>query len=170
MTDPCGRPLPCCPCDLVIHPPKPDIPAGLDGLPRQVVGFPEYRRAMLQQIATYPPLADWRAREGDDLGILLLEMWAYVLDVLGFYDERIANETYLRTADLRPSLRRLVELVGYLPRPALASSVVLAAFADGPDSLVVPAGTALRSQAFDGEAPQIFESDADALVAPERNE
>ena len=44
---------------------------------------------------------------------MLLEMWAYVSDVLGFYDERIANETYLRTAHRRPSLRRLVELLGY---------------------------------------------------------
>ena len=29
---------------------------------------------------------------------MLLEMWAYVLDVVGFYDARIANESYLRTA------------------------------------------------------------------------
>ena len=34
-----------------------------------------------------------------------LEMWAYVADVLGFYDERIANESYIRTAVRRPSLR-----------------------------------------------------------------
>ena len=33
------------------------------------------------------PLQDWRAREGDDLGVMLLEMWAYVLDVLAFYHE-----------------------------------------------------------------------------------
>jgi hypothetical protein len=170
MSDVHGKPAPCCPCDLLVHPPKPDIAAGLDSLPRQVLGFPEYRRAMLQRIPTHAALAGWRAREGDDLGIMLLEMWAYVLDVLAFYDERIANESYLRTAHRRPSLRRLVELVGYLPRPALGASVTLAAFADGPDALLVPRGTALRSQAFDGEPPQIFETSGDALVAPERNE
>ena len=32
---------------------------------------------------------------------MLLEMWAYVLDVLAFYEERIANETYLQTANGR---------------------------------------------------------------------
>ncbi|HWP45162.1 MAG TPA: putative baseplate assembly protein, partial [Blastocatellia bacterium] len=121
----------CCPCDALIHPGKPEIAAGLPSLPRQLAGFAEYRLAMLRDIPLHPALSGWRARGGDDLGVMLLEMWAYVLDVLGFYDERIANETYLRTGVLRPSLRRLVELIGYRPRPALAASVVLAAIADG---------------------------------------
>jgi hypothetical protein len=117
-----------CPCDQLEFPPTPDIPAGLSTLPRQLAGFPEFRAAMLSHIATHElmdtdivpvsqqrPLQDWRAREGDDLGIMLLEMWAYVLDVLAFYEERIANETYLQTAQREISLRRLVELIGYRP-------------------------------------------------------
>jgi hypothetical protein len=65
----------CCPCDELKHPVKPDIPAGLSALSRQLAGFPEYRLAMLRDIPTYAPLAGWRAREGDDLGLMLLEMW-----------------------------------------------------------------------------------------------
>ena len=56
----------CCPCDELIHPPKPDIAAGLSTLPRHLIGFPVYRLAMLRDIPTLPPLADWRAREGDE--------------------------------------------------------------------------------------------------------
>ncbi len=160
----------CCPCDELIHPPKPEIPAGLSTLPRHLVGFPVYRLAMLRDIPTLPALADWRAREGDDLGLMLIEMWAYVLDILSFYDERIANESYLRTAALGSSLRRLVNLVGYLPRPALASSVVLAAIAEGPRSSSVPVGTAFRSEAFDDEPPQVFESDLDVVISHQQNE
>ena len=160
----------CCPCDKLIHPPKPDIPAGLSSLPRQLAGFPEYRRAMLHQIQTHPPLEHWRAREGDDRGVMLIEMWAYVLDILAFYDERIADETYLRTAKLRPSLRRLVELIGYRPRPAVAASVSLAAIVDDLRPLVLPAGTRFRSAAFDGEPPQVFESSVDTVIEPKRNE
>ena len=149
----------CCPCDDLKHPTKPDIPAGLSALPRQLAGFPEYRLAMLRDIPTYAPLVGWRAREGDDLGIMLLEMWAYALDILGFYDERVANESYLRTALLRPSLRKLVGLIGYQVRPALAASVVLAAIADGNRPVVLPPRTGFRSDAFDGKPPQVFETE-----------
>ena len=154
----------------LIHPAKPDIPAGLSALPRQLAGFPEYRLAMLRDIPTYAPLAGWRAREGDDLGIMLLEMWAYVLDVLGFYDERIANESYLRTAVLRPSLRKLVELIGYQARPALAASVVLAAIADGNRPVVLPPRTGFRSDAFEGEPPQVFETEVEHTIHALKNE
>lgn len=149
----------CCPCDAFVHPPKLEIPAGLSRLPRQVAGLPEYRLAMLRALSNRTPLADWRAREGDDLGIMLLEMWAYVLDILGFYDERIAEETYLRTAVLRPSVRKLVELIGYQPRPALAASVVLAAIAEGHKPVTLPARTGVRSDAFGSEPPQVFETE-----------
>jgi hypothetical protein len=97
-------------------------------------------------------------------------MWAYVLDVLGFYDERIANESYLRTAALPPSLRRLVELISYQPRPALASSAILAIIADGHKSVTVPPRTGFRSDGFNGEPPQIFETESDFIVHPLKNE
>jgi hypothetical protein len=160
----------CCPCDELKHPARPDIPAGLPALPRQLAGFPEYRLAMLRDIPTYAPLAGWRAREGDDLGLMLLEMGAYVLDVLGFYDERIANESYLRTAVLRPSLRKLVGLIGYQARPALAASVVLAAIADGNRPVVLPPRTGFRSDASAGVPPQVFETEVEHTIHVLKNE
>jgi hypothetical protein len=160
----------CCPCDELKHPAKPDIPAGLSALPRQLAGFPEYRLAMLRDIPTYAPLAQWRAREGNDLGLMLLEMWAFVLDILGFYDERIANETYLRTAVLRPSLRKLVGLIGYQARPALAASVVLAAIADGNRPIMLPPRAGFRSDAFGSEPPQVFETEVEHAIHALKNE
>jgi hypothetical protein len=125
---------------------------------------------MLHDIQLFAPLSGWRAREGDDLGIMLLEMWAYVLDILGFYDERIANETYLRTAVLPPSLRKLVGLIGYQPRPALAASVVLAAIADGNQLVTLPPRTGFRSDAFGSEPPQTFETEAEFIIHPLKNQ
>jgi hypothetical protein len=155
----------CCECGTRPFPPEPDIPAGLTRLPRQVLGFPEYRSALLRGIRSKPPLVDWRAREGDDLGLVLLESWAYVLDIVGFYDEQIGQNLYLRTASDLGMMRRLTELIGYRPRPAAAAEALLAAIADrGPDVLV-PAGTAFRSEAFGGNPPQVFESDADNRIA-----
>jgi uncharacterized phage protein gp47/JayE len=159
-----------CPCDAINFPPARRIPAGLARLPRQIATFPEFRAAMLASIPSQTPLANWRAREGDDFGIMLLEMWAYICDCLSFYDEVIADELYLRTATQRASLRKLVGLLGYVPRPAIAAAVNLALFAEGRQPLIVPAGVAFRSGAFPGGAPQVFELDADTKVHPFHNQ
>lgn len=151
-----------CPCDNFEHPLPLNIGAGLSGLPRQIAGFPEFRRAMLFALRQKEPLDSWRARKSDDLGVMLLEMWAYVCDVLSFYDKVIADEAYVRTARLRPSLRRLTALLGYLPRPAVAATVKLAALADGRLPVTLPAGTAFRSSS----PPQVFELDADTAIDP----
>jgi hypothetical protein len=158
-----------CPCDDRPFPPALDIPAGLDRLPRQLAGFPEFRLALLAGIAGQPALDAWRAREGDDFGVMMLEWWAYVLDVLAFYGGEIANELYLRTAVRDASLRRLTGLIGYAPKPPLAASATLALFAEAGQPVAVPAGTAFRSDAFDGEPPQIFETSADATIAKSLN-
>ena len=160
---------PCCPCDVLVHPPPPDIAPGLTALPRQWAGFVEYRRAMLSEIPLHGALAAWRARGTGDLGIMLLEMWAYVLDVVGFYDARIADESYLRTAVLPLSAQRLVALLGYRPKPAVSAAVRLAAFADGADPVLLPAGTAFRSEAFGNEPPQVFETAIATTIWPQRN-
>lgn len=145
------------------------IPSGLSDLPRQIGLFPEFRDALLAAIPGQPALNGWRARRQDDFGVMLLEMWAYCCDVLSFYDETIANECYVRTARQRASLRRLVGLLGYLPRPALAASVNLALLADGRQPVSLPAGIAFRSSAFSGNAPQVFEMDEPAVLAPQNN-
>jgi hypothetical protein len=155
-----------CLCDQFIFPPPLSIPAGLPALPRQIASFPEFREAMLAGINSEPALNAWRARSSDDFGIMLLEMWAYVCDSIAFYDEVIADESYLRTASLRPSVRKLVGLLGYLPRPAVAARVDLAILAEGRLPLTLPAGTQFRSGAFPGGPPQIFELATDSPVHP----
>jgi len=159
-----------CPCDQLIFPPPHDIPAGLKWLPLQIASFPEFRQAMLHAISTKPALRNWRARSSDDFGIMLLEMWAYVCDSTAFYREVIGNEEYLPTAQLLPSLRKLIGLLGYIPRPASGAIVDLAAFADGRQPVLLPQGTAFRSGAFPGSAPQVFELNADTKIHPVLNQ
>lgn len=159
-----------CPCDHFEFPPRLFIPAGLTRLPRQIATFPEFRSALLREIGAHPSLASWRGRQLDDFGVMLLEMWAYVCDVTAFYDEVIAHESYLRTARQRASLRKLIGLLGYVPRPAVAASADLTAFAEGRRAVTLPAGTAFRSSAFEGNPPQVFELGADTVIHPFSNE
>lgn len=153
-----------CPCDVRVFPPPPDIAAGLDRLPRQLATFGEFRLALLDAISDHPALADWRAREGDDFGVMILEWWAYVLDVLAFYSGEIAGESYLRTAARDESVRRIVGLIGYTPKPPMASTATLALFADSGQPALLRAGSGFRSDAFGDEPPQVFETSVDAIV------
>ena len=50
------------------------------------------------------PLSRLATRSTGDPAIAILDAWALVADVLTFYQERIANEGYLRTATERRSI------------------------------------------------------------------
>ncbi len=108
------------------------------------------------------PLAGLGART-DDATPALLDAWATVGDVLTFYQERIANEGFLRTARQRRSLHELAALPGYRPRPGLGASTYLAFDVDPlmADAVTIPAGS--RSQSIPGqdELPQNFETSTD---------
>ena len=146
------------------------IAAGLAVLPRAPGLFPDWRRGLLAAVGREPALDDWRARESGDLGLMLVEMCAYVLDVGSFYDQLVANESYIATARLAGARRRHVGLLGYRPRPAIGSSVWLAALADGTRVVKLPAGTAIRSGEFQGHPPQVFELGEEAAVEPRVNQ
>ena len=72
------------------------------------------------------PLAGLRTRDDDDFTIGLIDAFACAADVLTFYQERIANESYLRTATERVSLQEMGKLIGYRLRPGVAAETWLA--------------------------------------------
>ena len=83
-------------------------------------------------------------------------------DVLTFYQERIANESYLRTATERRSLLELARLIGYELRPGVAASTLLAFTMDdtpgAPLETTVDIGTKVQSVPGPDEKPQTFET------------
>ena len=162
-----------CECDSQYFPDARRVPAGLDAdtfRKTHALGlFPDWRNSLLAAIGRKPALDAWRARDAQDLGLMLAEMMAYVGDSISFYDALIAAETYVGTAQLPGAQRQLVALLGYKPRPAVAASALLAAQADGKALLKLPAGTAFRSSAFEGNPPQVFETSADTTLEPRIN-
>lgn len=106
------------------------------------------------------PLRNLTTRARDDASIALLDGWATVADVLTFYQERIANEGYLRTAAERRSVLELARLVGYALRPGVASTVYLAYTIDENQQtpVEIPIGARAQSVPGPGELPQSFET------------
>jgi len=105
------------------------------------------------------PLRDLTTRDPDDPSIAMLDAWATVADVLTFYQERIANEGYLRTATERRSILELARLVGYRLRPGVAATTYLAlTLENGNDVVIEPYQLKAQSLPGPGELPQSFEN------------
>src|SRR6185436_5677906 len=86
---------------------------GLSAIVFRVGTYSSFRLSMLQRIAGTPALSALQTRRDDDYAITLLDMWATVADVLTFYQERVANESYLRTAQQRDSILRMARMLDY---------------------------------------------------------
>jgi len=113
--------------------------------------FPQLRGRLKTRLKTDPAIA-------------FLDAWATVADVLIFYQERIANEGYRRTATERRSILELGRLVGYKLRPGVAASVYLAFTIEKDQTIEIAPGNRAQSLPDAGEIPQSFET-AEKLAA-----
>ncbi|MER5374278.1 putative baseplate assembly protein [Streptomyces sp. NPDC002553] len=145
---------------------------GLPALNRRIGTHRQFLDSMLARLSDHDrrELAPLTTREPDDFSIALLDGWAVVADVLTFYQERIADEGYLRTAREQDSLTRLGRLVGYRPRPALAAATHLAYTLDPGTGATIPAGSQVKSAPPQGGLPQTFETSEDLTARAEWNE
>ena len=172
---------PICPCGPLVHPRVITNPPGLNRIAYRPGDYTSFRHALLLPRAGENQLTQgdgtrvvqvWRpsVRDDDlavrDLAVQMIEWWAYVADVLTFYNERVANQAYLRTADPPESVNRLIRLLGYRPRPGIGATGILAALASGPNPFTLPAGFQIQSKPGPGQQPQVFELDKDVTITP----
>ena len=120
------------------------------------------------------PLSALTTRSTEDPAVAFLDAWATVGDVLTFYQERIANEGFLRTATERRSILELARAIGYELNPGVAASTYVVFKVDAsdstPDTAAIPAGTQVQSiPAAQGELPQTFETTAEFEARVEWN-
>ncbi len=116
------------------------------------------RQAMLD-LARYR-LPEWTDQSAADLGSLMVDLFAYVGDVTLYYQDRIANESFLHTAVERRSVLHLLRLLDYQLRPPTAASAELlltfAAPAGGSSPLVtIPHGAQFATTSAPSQ--QMFE-------------
>ena len=117
-------------------------------------------RLMLDALPALAP--QWRDRAEADLGMALLELFAYAGDQLSYTQDRIALEGFLRTATQFESVRRLLRLVDYAPYPGHAASTWLVVDSNAAAPFLLPAGFAVSTK-----APAIvFETTRDCIVHP----
>jgi PA14 domain/Baseplate J-like protein len=160
MTDAehCG----CCSGVEVLTPSDEANPPGESALRYRVGTHGRFLQSMHARIGTQPPLAPLTTRSTDDPALALMDAWAAVLDVLSFYQERIVNEGYLRTATERRSVLALARAIGYELRPGVAASTVLAFTLEtapgSPAETRIDAGLRTQSIPAQDEQAQVFET------------
>ncbi len=141
---------------------------GLSAIQYRIGTFTSFRRAMLDMVAlpkllgdTRPnPFSDWREKTDGDYQTAFIELWAYLSDILTFYQERIANEAFLPTATQRDSLLRLARLIDYRPSPGAAAIGLLAFTVEKGQTLTVPKGFRAGSKAQPARPAAVFETSA----------
>ncbi|NGZ08282.1 MAG: putative baseplate assembly protein [Nitrospira sp. LK70] len=154
---------------------------GLPAIAYRTGTWATFKQSMLARLssADYPALAGLKTRDDDDFSIALLDATSVMLDILTFYQERMANESYLRTAVQLQSLTELARLIGYHPAPGVGASVYLsftlqAAIGLPTDpstaAITIPKGTQVQSVPTQGQTPQTFETSADILAKADWNE
>jgi hypothetical protein len=131
---------------------------GLHALKYRVGVFSTFRQAMTDAISRDRRLDGLSVREANDMAISILESFAAIADVLSFYNERLINELFLRTALERDSIRRLVQLTGYRMRPGLAATTNLAFELDEGAAMTLRRGLKTMSVPGTEEVPVFFET------------
>jgi hypothetical protein len=122
---------------------------GLSSLAYRVGTHGRFKEAMAADISHYPELRGLSTRDDNDPTIALTDACAAMLDVLTFYQERIINEGYLRTATERRSVLELALAIGYELNPGVAASALLAFIVEdspgAPGHTIVDKGTRVQS-------------------------
>ena len=153
---------------------------GLPAISYRTGTWATFRQSMLARLSSsdYPALQPLKTRDDDDFSIALLDAASVMLDILTFYQERLANESYLRTATQLRSLIELSRLIGYSPAPGVAALTYLAftlkaVLGQPPNpstpAIAIPQGTQVQSVPAQGQTAQTFETSADILAKPDWN-
>lgn len=169
LADPFAAGADCGCCEgIAVATPRPvENRPGLPAVSYRPGRFVDFRTSQLARLSAdeRPALASLRSRENDDFTIALIDAWSCVCDVLTFYQERIANESWLGTATERLSLVELGRLIGYRPAPGIAAAATLAFTMEDPPgapspvaSVSLPLGSRVQSVPGPGETAQTFET------------
>lgn len=120
-------------------------------------------------------IPEWTDFESDaDFGNVLLQLFAHMGDLLNYYIDRVATESYLGTAQTRRSVIQHLGLIGYrLATAAPASTDLTLSFPAAANELVIvrrgdafasKGGKGARSVRFEYNAEQPLEIDCSTLA------
>lgn len=126
--------------------------------------YDSIRQDIIDLIPEYAP--EWTNRDPADFGMTILETFAYIGDLLNYYIDRAANESFITTASQRDSVLDIARLLAYRPTETTASKVTLTFKNSTAASITVPAKTQVSTTAVvSGNTTRVvFETDSAVTV------
>jgi hypothetical protein len=115
----------------------------------------DYESLRRELLARVPQLTErWTDFNASDLGVVLLELFCGVGDMLAYYLDAQAAEAFLPTARQRQNVINLCKLIGYRLDGPVAATTTLRFSLAAPlaKDLLIPMGTVCRALLDDGHA------------------
>jgi hypothetical protein len=92
------------------------IPLSIDYTSRDYYSL---RQELISRVQARVP--GWLGNDPSDFGVAIIEAFAYMGDILNYYIDRVANESYISTATQRDTLLNLASMYGYSPAGYLSA-------------------------------------------------
>lgn len=127
----------------------------------------DYSSILADMTALIPNFSPaWTNRDPADFGMTLLELFAYMGDVLNYYIDRAANESFITTATQRQSVLELASMLGYTATDAAAATVTLTFQNSTGSAITLPALTQVATSlvANSTTSQVVFETDAEVVI------
>lgn len=109
--------------------------------------YENIRRDLLSRAERVLP--EWTDRDPSDFTMLLIDLWAYMGDILHYYVDRAAGEAFLETATQKESILALANLFDYTPRNRTPARVSVYIGNSSAASVTIPAGTIFVGEGSD---------------------
>lgn len=141
------------------------MPAQIDYTSRDYAGLRQFLLDVLGEA-----LPEWTSRNPNDPGVVMVELFAYLGDILSYYTDRVANEAFIATASQRRSVLDIARMLNYVPAGVQAATCELTFTAEDPGhaaAIEIPAGTLVATDTSllsDGD-PVYFTTDVAAEIA-----
>ena len=130
--------------------------------------FSAIKQDMIDLIPNFVP--QWISRDPSDFGIALIELFSYMGDLINYYIDRSANESFITTASQRESVLQLAKLLGYNPTQATAAVVTLTFQNSTASTITVPALTQVATTTIsNGSTNQIVFETKSSVVVPAKS-
>ena len=151
---------------MTVTPPS-NIPISIDYTNRDYYSLRDELIARIQD-----RIPEWTASDPSDFGVALVEAFAYMGDLISYYIDRTANESFIRTATQRESILNIALTYGYTPAGYRAATVDVTFSNSSDQDVTIPAGTVLSGDVVIDDTVETiyFTTDAEAVVPALDNE
>jgi hypothetical protein len=107
---------------------------------------------------------NWTGTDNHDFGVALVEAFAYLGDLMSYYIDRAANESFINTATQRSSVINIAQTYGYSLAGYSAAFTTLTFYNSSADAVTIPAGTVVSGDLIIGDTVRTIEFTTDADV------